>query len=124
MTGKETKPTKYDGNFFRGISNEIRLVFRLMADSRVRWWLKALPFASMLYFIFPDIAPGPIDDALVIFIGVYTFIELCPSEIVAEHRQILRNTIPGEWRDPANEEPEIVDGEFVDESEPLQEIDE
>ncbi len=123
MTDKERKPTKYDGNFFRGISNEIRLVFRLMADNRIQWWLKSLPFASLLYFIFPDIAPGPIDDALVIFIGVYTFIELCPPAIVDEHRDSLRKTIPGEWRDAEPENTtEIIEGEIIDSKNPEKEI--
>ncbi len=113
----EKKPVKYDGQLFRNIGNEIRLVFRLLADKRVRWWLKLLPFASAIYFIFPDLMPGPVDDAVIIFVGIYTFIELAPPDIVDEHRQILAGTIPGTWRDPdLDEESEVIDSEFKDES--------
>lgn len=116
MPEENKKPLKADIGFFQNISNEIKLIFRLMADNRVNWWLKLLPFGSLVYFIFPDIAPGPIDDAIVIGIGVYLFIELCPPEVVDEHRQALRSTIPGEWRDPDTKaEPDIVEGEFKEE---------
>ncbi len=116
MTENKKKPIKADGGFFQNISNEIRLVMRLLADPRVSWWLKMMPFASLVYFIFPDIAPGPIDDAIVIGIGVYLFVELCPPEIVEEHREALRNTITGQWKDPEpDHEPEVVEGEFKEE---------
>ncbi len=116
MTENKKKPIKADGGFFQNISNEIRLVMRLLADPRVSWWLKMMPFASLVYFIFPDIAPGPIDDAIVIGIGVYLFVELCPPEIVEEHREALRNMITGQWKDPEpDQEPEVVEGEFKEE---------
>ncbi|MBM3144022.1 MAG: hypothetical protein FJ010_03430 [Chloroflexi bacterium] len=117
MTENEKKPIKIDGGFFHSLSNEIKLVFRLLADPRVSWWLKLLPFASLVYFIFPDIAPGPIDDAVVIGVGVYLFVELCPPEIVEEHREALRKTIPGRWHDPEPEgEPDIVEGVIKEEN--------
>jgi len=116
MTEEKKKPIKADIGFFQNISNEIKLIFRLMADPRVSWWLKLMPFGSFVYFIFPDIAPGPIDDAIVIGIGVYLFIELCPPDIVEEHREALRSTIPSEWRDPETKsEPDVVEGEFKEE---------
>jgi len=116
MNENNKKPIKADSGFFQNVSNEIKLVFRLLADPRINWWLKIMPFGSLVYFIFPDIVPGPIDDAIVIGIGVYLFVELCPPDIVEEHREALRNTIPGQWRDPEPEsEPDIVEGEFKEE---------
>ena len=107
------KPVKSDRGFFRNISDEIRLVFKLMADPRISIWLKALPFGSLIYFIFPDLLPAnPVDDALIIGIGVYLFIELCPPEIVQEHRDALQKTISGQWKDPESDDGDIVEGEF------------
>ncbi len=107
MTQHAKRPIQPSKGFFKNIGDEIRLVFRLLGDPRIPWYLKVLPFGSFLYFIFPDIAPGPIDDALVIGIGIYLFIELCPPEIVDEHRMALRNVVPGEWRDA-----EVIEGEY------------
>ena len=109
------KPVKSDGGFFRNLGNEIRLVFKLMADPRVSIWLKALPFGTLVYFIFPDLLPAnPVDDAVVIGVGIYLFIELCPPHIVQEHREALNETIPGEWKD-AESEGDIIESDFRDE---------
>ncbi len=116
MTQQAKRPIQPSKGFFKNIGDEIRLVFRLLSDPRIPWYLKALPLGSLLYFIFPDIAPGPIDDALVIGIGVTLFIELCPPEIVEEHRMALRNIVPGEWRDA-----EVIEGQFSDDDGEAQE---
>lgn len=118
MTEKKNNRIKADKGFFNNISNEIRLVFRLLGDTRISWWLKLLPFSTLIYFVFPDLVPGPIDDAMVIGVGIYLFVELCPADIVEEHREALRNTIPGEWRDPnpkGEQNGDVVEGEFKDE---------
>ncbi|MEA3351558.1 MAG: hypothetical protein U9Q82_13135 [Chloroflexota bacterium] len=114
MTKNERRPVKFTGGFFRNISNEIKLVFKLLADPRISLLLKALPFGTLLYFIFPDLAPGPVDDAFVIGMGVYLFIELCPPEIVQEHRDALRKTIPGQWQNQESEHGDIIDSEFTE----------
>lgn len=96
-----------DGGFFRGLTDQFRLVLRLMGDPRVPFWLKLLPAGTLVYFIFPDLAPGPIDDALIIGVGAYMFIELCPAQVVEEHRARLRgeSTL-------AEDDGEVVDAEF------------
>lgn len=99
-------------NVFKNLGDEIRLVVHLLADPRVPWYLKVLPFGSLVYFLFPDLAPGPIDDAVVISLGVFLFIELCPPHVVAEHRAALRKTVDGQWR-----EPEVIEGEYADDPE-------
>jgi len=82
--------------------------------------LKGLPVFGLIYLLSPlDLAIGPIDDAVVIWLSLTLFVELCPPEIVQEHIAELNKVIPGQWRDPSSVEPnphpedeEIVDGEF------------
>ena len=127
MATKEPRNNKHitpkDQGFFHDIANQIKLIFRLMADPRISPLLKMLPVSTLLYFIFPDIAPGPIDDALIIGVGTYLFVELCPPEIVQEHKDALEKVVTTDWRDadvasedgPIIKEEDIVEGEFRDE---------
>ena len=125
---KDKRITPKDQGFFHDVANQIKLIFRLMSDPRVSPLLKLLPASTLLYFIFPDIAPGPIDDALIIGIGTYLFVELCPPEIVQEHKDALQNVVASNWRDPDDapigdapigeapiDEQDVVEGEFRDE---------
>lgn len=82
-------PKGQDPGFLQGLSRQLKLILRLMADNRVNVLLKILPIASFLYLISPFDFPGPIDDAMVIGFGLYTFVELCPKDIVAEHKNTL-----------------------------------
>jgi hypothetical protein len=109
--------TPHRGGFFEDLLLRIKLIIRLMGDPRVSPLLKLVPLASLVYFIMPDLAPGPVDDAAVIWIGLYLFVELCPPEVVAEHMQELTGTIPGQWRDVANKDNdgEVIEGEFREE---------
>jgi len=102
------------GGVFQGLALRIKLVFRLLADSRINPLLKLLPIASLAYLLIPDLAPGPIDDAAIIWLGAYLFVELCPPEVVQEHLQALTRELPGEWRDPleGKTEEDIVDAEW------------
>jgi uncharacterized membrane protein YkvA (DUF1232 family) len=117
---KNKNRPKLTSSFFSTIADEIRLVLRLMADRRVNPFLKLLPIGTVLYFFIPDLIIGPIDDALILGIGTYLFIELCPPHIVEEHREALRNIVDSELRDVDNDripihEDEIIEGEFRDE---------
>lgn len=105
------------GGVFQDLALRIKLIVRLMADRRVSPWLKLMPIGSLLYLLFPDIAPGPIDDAAIIWLGFYLFVELCPPQIVEEHMKALRRAIPAEWHDvPGKEgEEEIIEAEFHEE---------
>ena len=70
------------------MSRTLQLVFRLILDGRVSFLLKLLPIGAMVYLFSPlDAAIPAVDDALVIGLGTYTFLELCPQEIVEEHLQ-------------------------------------
>jgi hypothetical protein len=109
-----------------GILNElmirIKLVFRLMADPRVNLLYKAIPVASLIYLIVPtDLMPLiPIDDALVIWLATYLFVELAPPDVVQEHLNELRRVVNVSWEDvddtpsPAQktDDEDVVDAEF------------
>lgn len=86
---KNLLPEPENANELRGLKNQIKLILRLMGDERVNPLLKALPVVSVLYLVFPDIIPGPFDDVVIIGLGLYTFVELCPEDVVEEHRATL-----------------------------------
>ena len=93
-----------------------KLVLRLLGDPRVSTWVKLLPIGSLIYVLSPiDIIMGipgldAIDDAAVIGLGYYFFIEMCPPGVVQEHL----NAIEGlEVKETAATN-EIVDGEATD----------
>lgn len=120
MSQNKSNPLQpYNPGVFGGISNRVKLILRLMVDRRVSVLLKLIPFASGLYLIFPDLAPGPVDDALLIWLSTYLFVELCPPDIVAEHEQQIN---PGgsdafDPSKPAGEvlnEEDIIEAEIVD----------
>ncbi len=123
MPPRKKQITPVDGGFFRDIANQIKLIFRLMADPRVNPLIKLLPIGSIIYLVFPDFFPlNPLDDAVVVGLGTYMFIELCPPEIVQEHKDALQRVVEGQWRDiEADEEvvnlddvqdPQVIEGEF------------
>ncbi|HEX9796925.1 MAG TPA: hypothetical protein VGA52_08035 [Anaerolineales bacterium] len=87
------------GGVFDSIGQRLKLLVRLLKDRRVNPLIKLLPIGSLLYLLIPDLAPGPIDDAAILWIGSYLFVELCPDEVVAEHQRELASTIDGEWRE-------------------------
>jgi hypothetical protein len=111
-SNRDRNITTSGGGFFHDVAINIKLVLKLMADPRVPFWLKLLPIGSVIYLLIPDIILGPIDDAAIIWLGTYLFIELCPPEIVKEHMDNLSRVVPGEWYDPADDEENIVDAEY------------
>jgi len=115
-TPKSIEP--YGGGVLHDLAMRIKLILRLMGDRRVNILLKALPLASLAYLILPEGLAAfplitPVDDALVIWLGLYLFVELCPDDVVEEHLQALRRVIPGEWRDAPPNEP-VLDAEYKD----------
>ena len=77
----------------------LKLIVRLMRDPRVSPLLKLLPVGTLAYLIVPDLAIGPIDDAVVIWLGSVLFVELCPPEVVKEHTDALHSVVDAEWRE-------------------------
>jgi len=102
-----------DGGVFKSLTTTIKLIIKLMADQRVNPLLKLLPIGTLVYMIVPDMIIGPFDDAAVIGLGTYLFIELCPPDIVKEHRDAIKGVYGGEIPDPLlDKDADIVDAEF------------
>lgn len=103
-----------------GIFNEllirIKLVLRLMADPRVKFLYKLIPVSSLVYFLIPtDLVPLiPIDDAVVIWLATYLFVELAPPEVVQEHLDELRQIVPIGWEASPDQFDNSPTGEVVD----------
>ena len=97
------------GGVFHEAALRIKLIVRLMGDRRVNSLVKLLPVGALAYWLIPDIAPGPIDDALLLWLGSYLFVELCPPAVVKEHLRELTAVIDGEWREVPPEAPEQLD---------------
>lgn len=95
--------------FFSEIALKFKLTVRLIKDPRISLWLKLIPAFCLIYLIVPvDILIGPIDDAIVIYLGMDFFIDFCPKDIVEEHLAELQvNAAPSEAE-------EIIDAEFKD----------
>ena len=81
----------------------LKLILGLMGDNRVNFLLKALPVASLAYLFWPiDLAPGvalpvvgALDDAAILSLGMYLFVELCPPAVVQEHmKRLLADSNP------------------------------
>jgi len=106
------KSIRPPGGVFNDLTQYARLVLRLMGDRRVNPLLKLLPVGALAYLVIPDLLLGPVDDAMLVWIGTYLFVELCPPNVVAEHRTALQQVISGEWRDPQQPDDEIIDAEF------------
>ena len=109
------------GGLFYEISSRFKLIMRLLGDHRVHPLLKVIPPFTLLYLISPiDMIPGiPLDDAGIVGLGLYLFVELCPPEVVQEHLDDIQRVIVGDWKDidpnqssNTNVEEIIIDGRF------------
>jgi len=117
---KNQSISQYQGGFFQGLSNQVKLILRLMADRRVNPFLKLLPIGALAYLVIPDLVIGPIDDAVIIWLGTYLFVELCPPAVVLEHRQKLERELSGHLSDLPNngeapKDEDIIDAEYWEE---------
>jgi uncharacterized membrane protein YkvA (DUF1232 family) len=103
-----------NNKFFTDIVLRVKLTIRLLKDSRVPFYLKLLPALCVVYLIIPaDLLVGPIDDALVLYLGMEFFIDFCPREVVAEHLRDLRErsaAAPSPSETPKEED--VIDAEF------------
>lgn len=85
---------KTDPGFFINLLRQIQLIFRLIMDPRINFFAKLLPIGSLIYFFLPDPIPV-VDDVILMAIGTYIFFELCPEDVVEEHRAALWGTSGG-----------------------------
>jgi len=118
MTDKKDIVSSQNTGFFQDLVQRLKLIWRLMADRRVNFFLKLLPIASLVYLVSPvDLAPGialpvigALDDAAILWIGTSLFMSLCPEDIVEEHWNALSKVISAKWRNAApSDETGIVD---------------
>jgi uncharacterized membrane protein YkvA (DUF1232 family) len=117
LKGPRRLVSKPDTGFFAELGIQARLLWRLTKDSRVNPLAKLLPIGSFLYLLFPFDFFGPIDDALVIWLGSTLFIELSPPEVVEEHRAILEKIHKPNGSSVAPiEAADIIDADYSDNS--------
>jgi uncharacterized membrane protein YkvA (DUF1232 family) len=90
-------PKVKEPGFWREMWQQARLVYYLLRDPEVPFYLKLLPFTAVVYFLFPfdlltDFAPiiGQLDDITALLVGAKIFIELAPQHVVARHMEIIR----------------------------------
>jgi hypothetical protein len=117
------------GGIIRDLSLRAKLVIRLIGDGRVKLLLKLLPIGSLVYLVmFPDLAIGPFDDAAILWLATYLFVDLCPPDVIQQHLDDLVKTerILSQFgaAQPSTKQPwtggetapgiEIVDGEVIE----------
>jgi uncharacterized membrane protein YkvA (DUF1232 family) len=104
------------GGTVNQIVNRVKLIWRLWTDRRVNPLLKVLPLASLAYLVMPaDLVPeialpliGVLDDAAILWLGSYLFVELCPPDVVQEHTKALGDDAAQARGD------DVVNGEATD----------
>ncbi|GAB4500479.1 MAG: hypothetical protein Fur0035_00190 [Anaerolineales bacterium] len=98
-----------------------KLIFRLMGDWRVSPLVKLLPVAGLLYWLLPlplDNLIPVVDDAALVWLTSYFFIELCPTDVIREYVKELsasNNAVVDEIRQGQPEPEEVIDGEVKEE---------
>ncbi len=93
--------------FISDIILKVRLTIKLLQDKRVNTWYKLVPALCLVYLIVPlDFLFGPIDDAVVLYLGMDWFISLCPVDIVQEHTDMIKG------KSGNKDAEQIVDAEF------------
>jgi uncharacterized membrane protein YkvA (DUF1232 family) len=94
-----------------------KLILRLMGDPRVSPFVKLLPLGALVYLVSPvDILMGvpglsALDDAAILGLGYYFFIEMCPPGVVEEHIKALEGI---EEKKETRASDDVVDGEATD----------
>ncbi len=94
----------------------LRLVWRLLWDSRVPLFPKLIILAAAIYVISPvDLIPdvilglGQLDDIGISLLAIGVFIQLCPPALVDEHRRAIAAESGTPVKPP---DEETIDGSF------------
>lgn len=109
-----------DPGFWREVWQQARLVFSLLGDREVPFYLKILPFLTLIYLVSPiDLFPGGFDDMTVLLVGGKVFIELAPQHVVVKHLNAIRlrdgyGTIEEAEAATAVENEIIIEGEIIE----------
>ncbi len=104
------------GGMLRDFVLRVKLILRLLGDRRVSPWLKIIPVGGLIYLVSPiDLIPdialpiiGELDDAAILWLTNYLFVELCPPEVVQEHVKALSSG------SAQSAQEEVVEGEARD----------
>lgn len=116
-----------DVGFLGELWQQVRLVFYLIKDADVPIYLKILPFAGILYTLFPidliaDVVPvlGQLDDLTILLIGAKVFIEMAPPHVVARYMEQMNpqkagTVVEGEASD-VSPEVKLIEGEIAGDS--------
>ena len=87
-----------DEGFWREMWHQMRLVWYLIRDPEVPFYLKVLPLAAFIYILIPtdfipDVFPvvGQLDDLTALIVGGKVFIELAPQHVVAEYIRSMQS---------------------------------
>ena len=85
-----------DANFWARMLKQLRLVWLLLRDQQVPFWVKSIPALSVVYVISPvDFIPDPLvglgqlDDIGIILLGIALFIKMCPPNLVEYYQNML-----------------------------------
>ena len=78
------------------------LIHRLMQDRRVPIFTKFIPLLAVIYIVYPldiikEVFFGPfgyLDDIVITYYLLKTFIKMCPQEVVRDHVQQLSMKMP------------------------------
>jgi len=106
----------------RTLVSEAKLAFRLLREPRVPVAAKALPFAALLYVLFPlDIVPdllpllGQLDDLSLLLLLTQIFRRVSPTHIVEFHQSAVARKQPYA---PMPGTDDVIDAEFRREDRP------
>ena len=108
----QRKITVPQGGMLRNIVLQTKLVLRLLGDRRVSFWSKLIPFGTLIYLVSPiDLIMGipgvaALDDAAIVWFGSNLFVELCPPDVVREHRDALQSNL--------DDTDDVIDAESTD----------
>ncbi len=88
-----------DPGFFLEVWQQARLVYYLVRDPEVPFYLKLVPFAAVLYLLWPiDFLPdmfiglGQLDDLTALLVSSKVFIEMAPPHVVGRYMEQIRES--------------------------------
>lgn len=109
--------TTPQGGMIHSVVVRTKLVLRLLADKRISPLIKLIPIGSLVYLLSPvDILMGvpglsAMDDAAILGMGYFFFIEMCPQDVVDEHMRAIEGM---DQKKETSASQDVVDGEATD----------
>lgn len=108
---------------------QFQLAWRLLWDGRVPLLTKIVPLLMTVYLLspvdfIPDVALGlgQLDDLAIFLVGLRLFVDICPPELVAEHRgDEVRLSPDAVWIPPDGDVIDVEAEMVFDDDEPLPE---